>query len=582
MSLKNKNVLNIGLAFTFTVIYVILLICLLPKPYYTNDQVLMRDIASGVYTGTPDAHLIYIMYPLGLIFKGLYSLIGAIKWYDIFMYLVYPVSFFLLTYKLFRTFDRLWVKLLCGASALVCILSIGAHFYVQNEYTLDAGILAAVGILYLFPWHEETQKERIFRIIVVIVEFTFALWLRKNVFLLSLPIVALSVLFLVIKGTKVREFLKPLIPIAVIFFASIGMETYAYSSPEWKEFTAFNDARTLVFDYYWFPEYYENEELYSKLNISVEEYNSISEGLGLMDELDAGSLTQLANVNRAKVTPIYYQKSELLHTLADEIVSTIKQPVGAVMLLLGVFLIYVIIRFSLNQKDKKILFLLELPVLTAIYVCTVIVYFSYLNRFPERVSLGLYYMVAAAFLGGLLDTGISKAESLKNQLSISIASVLALLIGLVTVRGNILESKENADFWSACIDENKVVNEYCSENQSNLYFVSADISKYSTDRMLTNDYETAENLLTLNYWTLESPLFETRLGNLNLKSLKETLLTSDNLYFIAIESENLEWFTKLSESYGRNIELVKCDETESLREKLVVYRIEDADVTDTR
>ena len=582
MSLKKKNFLNIVLTFTFTVAYVLLLICFLPKPYYTNDQVLMRDIASGVYTGTPDAHLIYIMYPLGLIFKGLYSLTGAVKWYDIFMYLVYPVSFFLLAYKLFRSPDRFGLKLLCGVSALVCIFSIGAHFYVQNEYTLDAGILAAVGILYLFPWRGETQKERIFRIIVVIVEFTFALWLRKNVFLLSLPILVLAVIFLTIKGTKIRELLKTIVPVIVIFLVSIGIEAYVYSSAEWKQFIAFNDARTLVFDYYWFPEYYENEELYSKLNISVEEYNSISEGLGLMDELDAKDLTQLANINKAKVTPIYYQKSELLRTLADEIVSAIKQPVGAVALLLAVLLVYVIVRFSLNQKNKKSLFLLELPILTTIYVCAVIVYFSYLNRFPERVSLGLYYMAAAAFLGGLLEMGTSKEESLRNLLPIMAASVLALLIGLVTVRGNISEARENADFWSACIDENRAVNEYCNENQSNLYFVSSGISKYSTDRMLTNAYETAENLLTLNYWTLESPLFETRLGNLNLKSLKETLLTSDNLYFIAKESENLEWLTKLSESYGRNIELVKCDETENLRENLVVYKIEDAGETLTK
>ena len=178
--------------------------------------------------------------------------------------------------------------------------------------------------------------------------------------------------------------------------------------------------------------------------------------------------------------------------------------------------------------------------------------------------------------------GTSKEESLKKLLPITIAPVLVLLIGLVTVRGNISEARENADFWSACIDENRAVNEYCNENQSNLYFVSSGISKYSTDRMLTNAYETAENLLTLNYWTLESPLFETRLGNLNLKSLKETLLTSDNLYFIAKESESLEWLTKLSESYGKSIGLIKCDETESLRENLVVYKIEDADVKNTK
>ena len=408
MALKNKNILNIGLATAFTLVYVLLCVCLLPTPYYTNDQVLMRDIASGVYTGTPDAHLIYIMYPLGLIFKGLYSLTGAVKWYDIFMYLVYPVSYYLLTYKLFRTFDRLWAKLLCGVSALVCFFSVGAHFYVQNEYTLDAGILAAIGILYFFPWHEETRRENAFRIIVVIVEFTFALWLRKNVFLLSLPIVAFAALFLVIRGTKIRELLKPIVTVIVIFFVSIGIDTLAYSSPEWKYFTEFNDARTLVFDYYWFPEYYENEELYKKLNITVEEYNSISEGLGLIDDLNAESLKMLAGINEGKRVPIYYQKGILVDNLIKEIKSAVKQPIGAVILILAVLLTA---KIFIQKQGKKSLLLLELPLLTVIYVCAVIVYFSYLDRFPERVSLGLYYMVAAAFLGGILEMSTNTCEN---------------------------------------------------------------------------------------------------------------------------------------------------------------------------
>ncbi len=570
MTLKNKNFLNVGLTSAFTLTYVLLLVCLLPKPYYTNDQVLMRDIASGVYTGTPDAHLIYIMYPLGLIFKSLYSLTDAVKWYDIFMCLIYPVSFLLLVYKLFRTFERLWVKLLCGVSTLVCFFSIGAHFYVQNEYTLDAGILAAIAILYLFPWHEEAKKERIFRNIVVIVEFAFALWLRKNVFLLSLPIAALVALFLVIRGTKIRELIKPLATIAVIFAASIGIEALAYSSPEWKYFTRFNEARTLVFDYYWFPEYYENEELYSKLNISVEEYNSISEGLGLIDDLDTESLETLAGINEGKRTPIYYQKGILARNLTKEIESAIKQPIGAIVLILAIIFI---VNIFTRQQGKKRLLLLELPILTAVYVCAVIIYFSYLNRFPERVSLGLYYMVTAAFLGGLLSIYKDFNHKPKKQVLCYLPAGLFILIGAVTVCGNISESKDNADFWSACIDENRVVNEYCTANSSNIYLVSSAISKYSVDRMLTNEFKTAENMLTLNYWTLESPLFETRLNNLNLDSLNDTLLTSDNLYFIATEGESLEWLVNLSESYGVSINLDEHEVLESMRERLTVYRL---------
>ena len=51
----------------------------------TNDDVLLRSIVSGTFTGMPDAHLIYIMYPLGLILKALYQLSPNVPWYDGFM-----------------------------------------------------------------------------------------------------------------------------------------------------------------------------------------------------------------------------------------------------------------------------------------------------------------------------------------------------------------------------------------------------------------------------------------------------------------------------------------------------------------
>ena len=49
----------------------------------SNDDVLLRSIASGGYTGKPDAHLIYIMYSLGMIFTGLYIAVPSVSWYDV-------------------------------------------------------------------------------------------------------------------------------------------------------------------------------------------------------------------------------------------------------------------------------------------------------------------------------------------------------------------------------------------------------------------------------------------------------------------------------------------------------------------
>ena len=52
------------------------------KFYYDlNDDILIKDILSGAYTGTPEAHNIQMLYPLAWIFKMLYGINPSIPWF---------------------------------------------------------------------------------------------------------------------------------------------------------------------------------------------------------------------------------------------------------------------------------------------------------------------------------------------------------------------------------------------------------------------------------------------------------------------------------------------------------------------
>ena len=66
--------------------YLLIVKLFLSKPFYTNDQVLMRGIANGSYTGLQDGHLVYIIYPLSGILSFLYKLLPRIDWYDLLVY----------------------------------------------------------------------------------------------------------------------------------------------------------------------------------------------------------------------------------------------------------------------------------------------------------------------------------------------------------------------------------------------------------------------------------------------------------------------------------------------------------------
>lgn len=53
----------------------------IPITYAVNDDTTMKAIASGAMSGSPDGHLIFVKYALGVVIALLYRLFGEIDWY---------------------------------------------------------------------------------------------------------------------------------------------------------------------------------------------------------------------------------------------------------------------------------------------------------------------------------------------------------------------------------------------------------------------------------------------------------------------------------------------------------------------
>ena len=57
-----------------TLFLVILLTCLFGYHYELNDDIMIKDLLSGSYTGTPSGYCIQILYPLGVIVAFFYRI----------------------------------------------------------------------------------------------------------------------------------------------------------------------------------------------------------------------------------------------------------------------------------------------------------------------------------------------------------------------------------------------------------------------------------------------------------------------------------------------------------------------------
>ena len=50
-----------------------------------NDDVTMKDILSGIYTGTPAGHNIQMLYPISAFISLFYRVYRGLDWYGIFL-----------------------------------------------------------------------------------------------------------------------------------------------------------------------------------------------------------------------------------------------------------------------------------------------------------------------------------------------------------------------------------------------------------------------------------------------------------------------------------------------------------------
>ena len=67
--------------------------------YDLNDDVLMKDILAGVYTGTPEGHNIQMLWLISAFISLFYRLAGGLPWYGIFLCVCHYGCFFLILKK---------------------------------------------------------------------------------------------------------------------------------------------------------------------------------------------------------------------------------------------------------------------------------------------------------------------------------------------------------------------------------------------------------------------------------------------------------------------------------------------------
>lgn len=521
----------------------------------TNDDVLMRSIVSGTYTGSPDAHLVYIMYPLGCLLKACYGLSSKIAWYDGFMIGLHYICWFLLAARVGSCFQRKKNKVLSIIVTFLLFALIDLPYVVTHQYTILAAWLGVVALFWLMTDKSSGVKEFILTHIVTIAALLLCLWLRKQVFFMVMPFMALILLYRLYKERKLKgkklffQYAGFLGVLLIVTAVSFVVDKGAYASEEWKDYLAYNEARTEIYDYYQAPPYEVFADDYAELGYSAADYEVIaSYNIGLMPDVDADTLQTFASWSEeyARWQEQYYSVyRKTLFALCENILYNSVQPIGVMLLLLyaGCF----VFAYAKNKKEEAVT-----VVALALFQCLFVAYFLWRGRFPEHVSYG-FYLLQFVFLCGLFVRDIKELRDTKKKkerfwtiLVWGMILVVSLHFGMYQYKTTLDTNREEL----AVIEEWETIKKYCAEHAEQDFFLKLNAVGGYTEAMLQNNVVTTDNTHYLGTWLLNSPLYEERLQNRGISDVGACLATNTNAAMIQLGYEDTLWLTEFYQEQG--------------------------------
>ena len=295
-----------------------------------NDDVLIRDILSGVYTGEPEALTAQLLWPLSALLAGLYRVLPGVPVFGAFLWLCQAGSIFLIlkrsldavsgsaapgkiraagTSSVGGSLKKLCLSLLETLLIAACLL----YHLVFVQYTVTAGLLATAAI-FTFLTVRERESERAvtfwLRCLPAALLFWLAFCLRSEMGLLLLPLAGVGGIWKwaaramrgpVFTGRNAASFLGVFGLILAGVLACFGADRLACSDPEWQEFEALFDARTQVYDFYdaSLRSFEENREFYEGLGLTEAQCELlVNYNYGADDAINAQVMEQIAAYGR--------------------------------------------------------------------------------------------------------------------------------------------------------------------------------------------------------------------------------------------------------------------------------------------
>ncbi len=587
---NQKNSIRLILLFSvvFNLLSFLLVIAIYPPSWYTNDDYRMMTIASGAYTGTPSADIVFMRYPIGFMLSGLYSITAQIPWYGLFTMICMFVPSCIFCYYIVKKAYLKNYTILGVCLYVLAFLFLIRKYICMPQFTLTSAFMGAGAITLLYEMPAQKNKVHIiFASICAVLSFS----IRSKAFYLLLPVIALIIVVRIFseKGTKIwKSFASVCLATLVLCGCVFAVDYLVWNqSEEYQDFKSFNIARSSVYDYGSIPPYYDNMPFYVENGISEVAFRTLaSRYLDLDDSVDTETLEsigdyiqQLRTESGSIFERIKSAFEETIEYWLDSNDEVMKYSVMFVFILLAVVLI-------LSVKNKKLNIIFPATVAGIVLES---VYLAFCGRLIIRIVDML--LLSAGVLGCLITVDMLRVrkKSIREYCSElwlkkkRLVSVVLILLSVVTVvySGIIcLNTALKDKYQSVTVTYNyriDTLRNYARLHPESFFFYDSNDFIASTGYVFQT-YSEAEvlNYDSLGSWNCTSPTYYQRNARFGFTSSADGLTSDDcDVYFATLSPLRVGMTKTLKDRYNKKLTLV--DSVESEEYILHIYMVVDDD-----
>lgn len=510
-----------------------------------NDDWGMYSILSGAYTGIPDAHVMFFLYPLSWLLSKLYSLCSFIPWYGLFQHGVQIGSLFTVyrrTLRIRKKHDpeKFLIPVACTTFLLLFFI-INLNVLSEAQYTTTAGLAAAAALFCFITARTGQSKSGFFRDnIPTFLLSWIAFSMRQNIFYLCLPMAGMLWLakWILSRRNRHEDTAFKLLGFALILGLGMGIlwgiNAAAYASPEWSDFRKINHYRERVGDFYTWPEYEECKDDLNALGIDEESYLYRRSGAPYIGhDMTVSDWEDMHRIARK----YYLARTSLKDRLKRTVVGLVNvffyedgmQPAN---LLAGLLLLLTPVYILFERNGQALFVYLMYLFGRTVSWC----YVLYEGRFPKRIVQPLITADFLILFAILLAFNLLRRNSIRKSAA-ALAIVLPLSVfSLHVTRVNVQENyRVHRETWEGLKD-------YCFSHPDNFYIwtYNSGTLEHFCEMSFAMDQGVYQNFLYTNWGVVCNPNTQKKLSDQGIGSFGQDLVDSNHVYFILQEAPRNE------------------------------------------